>query len=146
MIVTGDMDALQLVNENTKVFTLRKGITDTVIYDIERVKDRYNLSPIQIIDYKSLKGDPSDNIPGVKGVGDKTTTELLLEYETLDGIYENIDKIKETVRKKLELDKKNAYMSYELAQIKTDVPIDFKLEECEAKDYDKQKLVDFFTR
>jgi DNA polymerase-1 len=146
MIVTGDMDALQLVNENTKVFTLRKGITDTVIYDIERVKDRYNLSPIQIIDYKSLKGDPSDNIPGVKGVGDKTTTELLLEYETLDGIYENIDKIKETVRKKLELDKKNAYMSYELAQIKTDVPIDFKLEECEAKDYDKQKLVDFLRR
>jgi len=146
LIVTGDLDALQLVDESTKIFTLRKGITDTVIYDIERVKDRYNLSPSQIIDYKSLKGDASDNIPGVKGIGDKTTTELLLEYETLDGVYENLDKIKESVRKKLEADKDNAYMSYELATINTKAPIDFKLSECETKDYDKNKLVDFLRK
>ncbi len=146
MIVTGDMDALQLVDENTKVFTLRKGITDTVIYDIDRVRDRYNLSPLQIIDYKSLKGDVSDNIPGVKGVGDKTATDLLLEYETLDGIYENLDKIKETVKKKLEVDKENAFMSYKLATINTEVLIDFSLNECEAKDYDKEKLVNFLRK
>lgn len=146
LIVTGDLDALQLVDENTKIFTLRKGINDTVIYDIERVKDRYNLSPSQIIDYKSLKGDASDNIPGVKGIGDKTTTELLLEYKTLDGVYENLDKIKESVRKKLEADKDNAYMSYELATINIKAPIDFKLSECETKDYDKNKLVDFLRK
>ena len=94
IIVTGDMDTLQLVNDSTKVYTMRRGLSDSLMYDEEKVFERYGLRPEQIIDYKSLRGDPSDNIPGVKGIGEKTAVTLLQEYTTLDGVYENIEKIK----------------------------------------------------
>lgn len=148
IIVTGDLDTLQLVDEDTKVFTLQRGIKDTFIYDEKQVYNRFSLSPDQIIDYKALRGDPSDNIPGVAGVGEKTATELLKKYKTLDGVY---DKLKEIIpdglRKKLETGKKSAYLSQELAEIKIDVPIDFGLKEAKAdKVQDSKKLIDFFER
>ena len=91
-ILTGDLDPLQLVNDKIKVLTTRKGITDTVLYGEKEVEERYGgLKPGQLIDYKSLKGDTSDNIPGVPKVGDKTAIELLKEYGTLDNIYKNLD-------------------------------------------------------
>ncbi len=146
IIVTGDMDALQLVDKDTKVFTLRRGIKDTFIYDEKQVYNRFSLKPDQIIDYKALRGDPSDNIPGVAGVGEKTATELLKKYKTVDGVY---DKLKEIIpdglKKKLKVGKKSAYLSQELAEIKIDVPINFDLKEAGSDEIqDSEKLIDFF--
>jgi len=111
IIVTGDMDTLQLVNNHTKVFTMKRGLTDSMIYDAKAVRERYGLEPGQMIDFKALRGDPSDNIPGVKGIGEKTATELLQIFKTLDGVYKNIKsaKIKDRVRELLSQYKDNAY-------------------------------------
>lgn len=144
VIVTGDMDALQLVDKNVKVFTLRRGITDTVIYDQKKVKERYQLRPDQLIDYKALRGDPSDNIPGIKGVGEKTATDLLIKYKDLEGVYKNVEDISSpAIKKKISEGKDDAFMSHDLARIRTDVPVKFKLEDCRAIDYDKQIVVNF---
>ena len=90
IIVTGDMDTLQLVNDTTKVYTMKRGLSDSVIYDTEKVFERYGLRPDQLIDFKGLRGDPSDNIPGVKGIGEKTAVTLLQKYKNINGVYENI--------------------------------------------------------
>src|SRR4030042_4231747 len=114
MIVTGDLDTLQLIDDNTKVYSLKRGLSDTIIYDEKNVQQRFNgLKPNQMIDYKALKGDPSDNIPGVKGIGEKTAINLLKQFETLDNLYKNIDskKISESVREKLIDHKEEAYLS-----------------------------------
>ena len=145
IIVTGDMDTLQLVNDSTKVYTMRRGLSDSLMYDEEKVFERYGLRPEQIIDYKSLRGDPSDNIPGVKGIGEKTAVTLLQEYTTLDGVYENIEKIKGAVRDKLLRDKLQAYLSQELATISLDAPIEFEIERAVLKDYDREKIVKLFS-
>jgi DNA polymerase-1 len=100
VIVTGDLDTLQLVSNKTSVYTMRKGLSDSVIYDEGKVWERFNLEPIQIIDYKGLRGDPSDNIPGVKGIGEKTATELLVKYGTMEKIYQSLSEIKESVGKR----------------------------------------------
>ena len=129
IIVTGDKDTLQLVDDDTKVFTMSRGIHDMVLYDEGLVKDKMSVNVAQIPDYKGLRGDSSDNIPGVKGVGEKTAVALLDEYRDLDGIYNNLDNIKPAWKNKLEADKEKAYLSKELGIIKTDVPIekiDFK--------------------
>lgn len=123
-IVTGDNDALQLVTDHVKVFTMRRGITDTVIYDTAAVIERYSLTPEQLIDYKGLRGDTSDNIPGVRGVGEKTATQLLTDYQTLENVYEHLDDIKPAVRVKLEKDRANAKLSKVLGKIVTDVPLE----------------------
>lgn len=146
VIVTGDMDTLQLVDDNTHVYTLKRGLTDTVIYDVKAVKEKYGgLTPKQMIDYKALCGDPSDNIPGVKGIGEKTAIELLLEFKTLEKLYEAIEQnkaenIKERVRQLLIEQKEQAFMSKELATINRSVKIDFNLEDCKYVDYDKDKV------
>ena len=93
MIVSGDLDGLQLVNENVRLLTTRMGVAATVIYDPARVTERYGLRPDQMLDYKALKGDTSDNIPGVPGVGEKTAISLLQQIGTLDGIYEHLDEV-----------------------------------------------------
>jgi DNA polymerase-1 len=144
IIVTGDLDTLQLIDDNTKVFTLRRGINDTIIYDAQAVQERYGLSPSQMIDYKALRGDQSDNIPGVRGVGEKTAIELLIKYGTLEGVYDNLDKISSpATKKKLSDGKESAYLSYDLGRIRTDVPLDFELEECKTNDYSKEKVAVF---
>lgn len=130
IIVTGDMDTLQLVTDKISVFTMRKGINDTVVYDVPGVIGKYGFAPEQLPDYKGLRGDASDNIPGVKGIGDKTATQLLKEFMTLEGVYEHLDEIKSAVREKLERDKMMAIESKMLGTIRTDVPIDINFEKC----------------
>lgn len=144
VIVTGDLDTLQLVSGKTSVYTMRKGLSDSVIYDEEKVRERYNLEPIQIIDYKGLRGDPSDNIPGVKGIGEKTATELLVKYGTVEKIYQSLSEIKDSVKEKLERDQLKAFMSKKLATISTDVPVKLELEKTRVHDFDREKLVNLF--
>lgn len=126
VIMTGDHDALQLVNDSVTVIMNKKGVSDFVYYTPEAVEERYSFGPDTIVDFKALKGDSSDNIPGVKGIGDKTATKLLSDFSNLDGIYKNLDHISsKSVRSKLENDKELAYVSKLLATIKCDVPIDY---------------------
>ncbi|MFA6322949.1 MAG: DNA polymerase I [Candidatus Buchananbacteria bacterium] len=147
IIVTGDMDTMQLVDENTQVFTMHKGLSDTLTYDIEEVKRRYGgLTPEQMVDYKALRGDPSDNIPGVKGIGEKGAINLLLEFKTLDNIYKNLDseKISERYQKILAEHKEDAYFSKKMTELVKDVPIDFKLADAKLNGYDLGKVVSLF--
>lgn len=145
IIVTGDLDTLQLVSNKTKVYTMRRGLSDSVIYDKEKVKERYSLTPFQIIDLKGLRGDPSDNIPGVKGIGEKTAVELLSKYETVEKVYQNLGEIKATLKEKLERDRLKAFMSKKLATIATDVPITLELEKTKVHDFDRGELVKLFN-
>ncbi|MDH4329989.1 MAG: DNA polymerase I [Candidatus Moranbacteria bacterium] len=144
IIVTGDLDALQLVNEDVSVYTMSRGISKAVLYDQDAVFERYGLSPEQLKDFKGLRGDASDNIPGVKGIGEKGAINLLKEYETLEGIYEHIDELKGAVKKKLEDGKEMAFLSKELGTIKTDIELDLKLDECATHDFDREKVTSLF--
>ncbi len=149
MIVTGDLDTLQLVDDNTKVYALKRGLSDTIIYDDKAVQGRFDgLNPDQMVDYKSLKGDPSDNIPGVKGIGEKTAINLLKQFKSLDNLYKNIDskKISESVREKLIEHKDEAFMSYRLATIVIDAPVKFELNDAKIKDYNKQPIIDILQK
>ena len=146
-VVTGDLDALQLVDPNSKVYTMRKGIKDTVIYDQQAVIDRFTFEAEYMVDYKALRGDPSDNIPGVAGVGEKTACQLISKYKTLDNVYKNLDKITPNRAKNaLENNKENAYLSYDLAMMKFDVDIDFDLEATQITPYDRKKVVELFQK
>jgi len=167
IIVTGDLDTLQLVDKNTKVYTLRKGVKDTVLYDEKMVVERYGLKPLQMPDYRGLKGDPSDNIPGVPGIGEMTATNLLKQYGTVEEMYEKIEKFKVKSRKspkqsklatgrvkvkdknaklfdKLLENKDQAIFSKYLATIKRDVLLDFKLDEAKFGRYDLEKIKELF--
>lgn len=144
IIVTGDLDTLQLVNDKTKVYALRRGMSDTIIYDEKAIMERYGLSPEQMNDYKGLRGDPSDNLPGVKGVGEKTAIELLKKYKSIEEIYKNLPEIKEGVRKKLEKDKVQAYFSKRLAILIEDVPVKLNLEESGWEKFDRVKAINLF--
>ncbi len=133
VILTGDLDTLQLVrDDDVVVYTLRRGMSDTIIYDEEKVRERFGgIEPENLIDYKGLKGDPSDNIPGVPGVGEKTATKLLSSYKNIESLYKNLEKdeeIKESLKEKLEKFKDQALFSKELATIRRDAEIDFSLE------------------
>jgi DNA polymerase-1 len=149
IILTGDLDTLQLVNEHTKVYTMSRGISDSVTYDKAAVKDRFGLTPDQMIDYKALRGDPSDNIPGVRGIGEKTATDLLKEFKTLDGVYKYVESPKSKVQSHIKPRtvellgqyKKDAYLSKKLATIKCDAKIDFKLEDALFSDFNKGEVV-----
>lgn len=144
IIVTGDLDTLQLVNGKTKVYTMRRGLSDAVLYDTEKVKERYNLAPDQMIDYKGLRGDVSDNIPGVKGIGEKTAIELLSKYGTLENVYANLAEIKGAVKEKLERDRNIAIHSKKLATIRVNVPIEISLEKAKTHEFDRGKLIELF--
>ena len=127
VIVTGDRDSLQLVTDRVtvKLVTSKSGQTITTNYTPDVFRAEYGFDPVRLVDLKSLMGDSSDNIPGVAGIGPKTATSLLLEYGTLDGVYEHLPEIKESVRKKLEKDREQAYLSYDLATIRKNAPVDF---------------------
>lgn len=132
MIVTGDLDALQLVNDCVKIYTLRKGITDTAVYDEAAIKERYGLAPKQMIDYKALRGDPSDNIKGVAGIGEKTASELIKQFGNIKDLYKAIkagktDGIKPRVLQLLIEGEKDAEFSYQLSKIVCDVPIKIEI-------------------
>jgi DNA polymerase I len=140
-IVTGDRDLLQLVNKRTTVYLA--GDDQNYIKDEDVVK-KLGVPPKQVVDYKALVGDKSDNIPGVAGVGEKTAITLLEKYKTLDGIYEHIDKIENRWKTKLETNKANAYLSRDLAQIKTDLDIKLDLEHAKAHDLNIPAIEAFF--
>ncbi|MBU4274375.1 hypothetical protein KKE19_01015 [Patescibacteria group bacterium] len=143
-ILSGDLDTLQLVDENTKVYTLGRGIKDTIIYDRERVLSRFGVSPEQMVDFKSLTGDPSDNIPGVLGVGKKTAADLLKEFGTIDNLYQKIENnevdIKPRIKDTLLKNKKQAFFARTLVETKRDVNIDFIIEECRFGDFNRSEV------
>ncbi len=125
IIVTGDRDILQLVvDEKILVYMPTKGLSEGKIYSEKDVVERMGVTPKQIPDFKGLAGDASDNYPGVEGIGPKTAVGLLTEYKTFQGVYKNLAKVKETVALKLKAGEENGKLSYELATIRTDVPID----------------------
>lgn len=140
IIVTGDNDALQLVSPLVKVFSIRKGLKDLVLYDREAVIAKYGFPPEAIPDYKGLAGDASDNIQGVAGIGAKTATDLIKEHGTLEAIYDKLPEVKESVCKKLEADRESAFISKDLGTIRTDAPVTFDATACVAHDYDREKV------
>ncbi|MEK7103872.1 MAG: DNA polymerase, partial [Patescibacteria group bacterium] len=160
VILSGDMDNLQLVSDNTKVYTMRKGLKDTVLYGIEEVKEKYDgLIPEQVVDYKALRGDPSDNIPGITGIGEKTAIQILKDFGSLKNLYKEIEKnsgksktlLKPNLLQKIKDYKDQAFISQKLAQMDNKAPIDFSLKEIEFKGFDKEKAqkvledLEFFT-
>lgn len=126
-IITGDKDSFQLVDENVSVLFTKRGITELEEYNAANFTEKTELIPSQIIDLKSLMGDSSDNIPGVKGVGEKTAKTLLLKYGTLEGVYSHIEEVGGKLQEKLKEDENNARLSYTLASINTDCGIDFSV-------------------
>ncbi|MFA5109179.1 MAG: DNA polymerase I [Patescibacteria group bacterium] len=149
IIITGDLDTLQLINDKTKVYTMSRGLSDSVLYGAEQVKDRYGLRPDQIIDYKALRGDPSDNIPGVRGIGEKTAADLISEFKNLDGVYEavkkNNSKIKPRINELLKTNKENAYLSQKLATIDLKVPLKFSLSDVRFSSFLLEKVLSVFS-
>ncbi|MFQ6059417.1 MAG: DNA polymerase I, partial [Anaerolineae bacterium] len=145
LIVTGDTDAFQLIGPHVKVLTSRRQFSDTVIYDEEGIRQRYGLEPQQLVDFKGLKGDVSDNIPGVPGIGDKTATALLQRFGTVEEAIAHLDEIpNKRARKALEAHKEEALLSKRLATITTDVPLTLDLETCRASDYDRARVMALF--
>jgi DNA polymerase-1 len=140
MLITSDLDALQSVSEHTHVYALKKGFSNIERFDIAAFEAKYGIKKEQFLDLKSLKGDSSDNIPGVPGIGEKTASELLKQYGTLAHIYENLSDIKPTVAKKLEAGRASAYMSKEVAELYTDAPVELDLQDMDVKDLDTAKL------
>ena len=128
-IVTGDRDALQLASDRTTVYLMQKGISSMSEMTPKAVEEKYGITPSQVIDMKALMGDTADNIPGVPGIGEKTALKLLTQYKTLDNLYAHVDEIKGAQGKKLAAGKDMAYLSYKLAAIKRDVPMETTLEE-----------------
>jgi len=146
IIVTGDLDCLQLVDRQTKVYSMARGVNQAVMYDNEKVRERYGLTPAQFVDFKALKGDASDNIPGVPGIGEKGAAKLIIEYKNLENIYKNIEKISGKVQTLLKENKEQAFLSQKLSKIVDDVPIDFNLSSAKIHDYDYKKVVKLFNK
>lgn len=144
-ILTGDRDLLQLVNELTFVRLPVRGLSDTEDFGPQEVLAKYGVSADQFVDYKALIGDKSDNIPGVYGIGEKTAEKLLQEFGSLDGIYDNIDKItSKRTSTALAEHRDEAYLSQRLARIVVDIPLDFDLEACRTRDFDPEKIAPLF--
>jgi len=149
IIITGDLDTLQLIDAKTKVYTMSHGLADSLLYDAAKVKERYNLTPAQIIDFKALRGDPSDNIPGVKGVGEKGANELLTTFKDLDGLYaavkKNNPKIKERLLALLKKHKGEAFLSRRLATIDQKAPLKFSLPDIRFSAFKLERVLSLFS-
>ena len=143
-IVTGDKDAIQLASNKTTTLITKKGVGEVEEYDYNFVVEKYEMTPTQFIDLKGLMGDKSDNIPGVPGIGEKTGIKLIKEFSSIEGIFDNIENIKGSTKKKLEENKELAIMSKRLATIIRDVPIEFKLEELEYGNYNVEEVLEAF--
>ena len=144
LLVTGDKDAMQLVDENVSVVTSRKGVSDLVIYRPEEVRERFGVGPERITDYLGLKGDSSDNIPGVPGIGEKTATKLLSEYGTLDALLERADEVKGKVGENLRAHAQDAIDSRTVATIRRDVPVEIDFRESRWGGWDPADVLDVF--
>ena len=146
IVVTGDKDSFQLINDNTWVMFTKRGVTETINYDQAQLFNDYGLKPFQIVELKSLMGDTSDNIPGVSGVGEKTALSLLYKYETLDNVYNHIDEITGKLKEKLVNSKEMAYLSHTLATIDTNCDFECRLEDCEYQFPFNEEVLKFFKR
>lgn len=139
-LLTSDLDALQLIGPMTKVYAIKNGLSNLEEFDVAAFETKYGIDVEQFLDFKSLKGDSSDNLPGVPGIGEKTAIQLLQEFKTLDGIYENLDSIKPTTAKKLEAGKKLAYMTKEVGKIWCDAPVKLDWDVASVDDTDLDKV------
>ncbi len=150
VIVTGDRDSLQLIDDHVhvKLVISRPGQTTATLYDTALFREEYGFDPIYMVDLKALMGDSSDNIPGVAGVGPKTATELLVKFGTLDGVYANLEdpSIRPKLREKLETGRESAYLSYDLATIRKNAPIDFTPMDAVIKPYNRVELYKLFVQ
>ncbi len=151
IILSGDLDTLQLVDSHTKIYFLRKGVKDIFLYDETEVEKKYGLLSHQLLDFKALRGDPSDNIPGVTGVGEKTAAGLLSKFRSLEILYKELEensggvkKLKPKLRETLLKYKEQAFFSKDLAQIEKNVPIEFNFKKCSWKKYNKEKTIQIF--
>ncbi|MBI4789637.1 MAG: DNA polymerase I [Chloroflexi bacterium] len=146
VIVTGDTDTFQLIGPHVSVLTFSRQFGDLIRYDLAAIKERYDLEPTQLIDFKALKGDPSDNIPGIVGVGDKTATKLVQTFGTIEGIYQHLDEVDKRVREKLAAAQEQALRGKRLVTIVTDAPIKLDLEACRVTQYDRERVVALFRQ
>jgi DNA polymerase-1 len=145
IIVTGDRDAFQLVGRNVKVLISGRSFSDRELYDAGRVEERYGLPPGKLVELKGLVGDTSDNIPGVKGIGDKSGVKLIHEYGSLEGIYEHLDELPQGQRSKLEAGRHEAFLSRDLSRIVADVPgLQLDLEACRTREFDRDQVLQLF--
>src|ERR671911_1669360 len=144
-IVTVDLDMLQLVTPRVRLMTTRSGVENTIMYDVARIDERFGLRPNQMVDYKALKGDPTDNIPGVPGVGEKTAAKLIREFGSLDELFARIDEVTpEKLRDKLREHFDQVQMGRELSRIVRDLPVEIDLEAARLGDYDRDTVVRLF--
>jgi len=150
IIVSGDRDLMQLVDKNTKLYLPVKGLSEVELVDEKGVEEKLGIKPKQVVDYKGLVGDPSDNYPGVPGVGPKTATQLLAKYRTLEGIYGKIkdkkDKKDKKIREKLLAGKESAVLSKKLAKIATNVPLKIDWEKLKMERVKREKIVEVLAR
>jgi len=147
-IITGDLDALQLVNDRVNVLTLKRGFNDTITYDLAAVKERYGLKPKQLIDFKAIQGDASDNIKGVRGIGEKGALDLIKQFGDLKNLYSQLKNadLKERTRQLLTEQKKEAFESQKLVTIVQDVPLKWSLDEATFSDFDPEKVYRVFQK
>jgi DNA polymerase-1 len=144
VILTGDRDLLQLADANTTIRLAGQKLSEAIDFGPEEVRQKFGVSPEQLVDYKALVGDTSDNIPGVRGVGEKTALDLLHTHATLDGIYAHLESVAARFRSKLEAGRETAYLSRKLAEIVTDVDIEFDLEACRVRGLDRDRVTELF--
>lgn len=144
IIVTGDLDTLQLVSDDVNVLAATRGIADPTLYDLEAVRGRYGLEPSQLPDFKGLVGDSSDNIPGVPGIGEKTASRLLTQYANLESLYDHLDELSGKIKQTLEEKRDQVFASRELAKIVRDAPVTLDLVHSAYEDIDRTKLLNLF--
>lgn len=146
ILITSDLDSLQTIGPHVHVYALKKGFSNIEKFDIEYFEQKHGIEVEQFLDLKSLKGDSSDNLPGVPGVGEKTAVQLLQQFKTLDGIYDNLPLIKESVRKKLEAGRESAYLSKQVATLMDDAPVPLDLKTMDTRDLDVHALKALLTK
>lgn len=146
LMVTSDLDILQAVDGHSDVYALKRGLKDVVHYDRKLFTEQYGVTPEQFIDIKALKGDSSDNVPGVAGVGEKTANALIQEFGSLERVYENLHKVPDKVRAKLEKDKDMAFLSHKLLEIRFDAPVKLDLKAADVKDAHPEKIAKLFNK
>ena len=145
-LITSDLDALQLISPMTKVYAMKNGLRNIEEFTAEHFEEKYGIRTEQFLDLKALKGDSSDNLPGVPGVGEKTAVKLLQEYETLDGVYEHLDEQKGALRTKLENGRESAYLTKQVAEIWTDAPIELDWDVADVNDCDFVRVTEILQK
>lgn len=145
-LITSDLDALQLISSMTKVYAMKNGLRNIEEFTAEHFEEKYGIRTEQFLDLKALKGDSSDNLPGVPGIGEKTAVKLLQEYETLDGVYEHLDEQKGALRTKLENGRESAYLTKQVAEIWTDAPIELDWDVADVNDCDFARVTEILQK